>query len=670
MSIELSSQRRLLWSWADLHEEDALPRVIDTVTGETQCELVGHTDQVISGFELDGNRLLTWSKDRTIRVWSLADGDCESVLEGHTDHILWVLKIDQQRVLSSSDDGTLRVWSLESGGEIASMSLPDGMQSASSGVVTEDRGLVSGDGHCALFALTDGALIDDRECHRYRCRIDVLDSEHFLVFDNDTATAIDARSGDYVHSLFEPCYPSRHFVLQDEETVLIWSHDARSSKTLTFTLWRPLSVDIEKWASIVGEEPVAISERDGEIFVTCLDYRVLQLCLDTKNLVETTNLRPEPAGRFRSYRPEAGLSSDEASIGGLNARLVTFDEAESLRWKDTGVELQYGSHCWWSPDRIAFEGVDGLIFEWNIDDDSQRTCSTSDYWAESPSAAELRTQQKLQSGDWPTLAEWFARKHGVDATSLLTALETLVATTPLRRHFARPTVDGRVLAWCPELGWIQILDAAPNSKEVRMTDCASHGELVGGHPLIAPDGQAYLWQDKAALLIVEDRPVTLAPATRDGLPGVRWCQGDRVVIQSRSGVEVFDPESGESIGFLDGGTDRGFVELANGTLVTWGEAVLRSWDAVNYAPMVELVDPANWGSGCEKVVPTRDRGVLFNVGVHSSDTRIVHWDGAEKLSVYAGHREEIASFVEGPDGRILSLENPRHGDMLVWRLPD
>ncbi len=677
MSIELSGQRRLVWNWANFLKEDTRPRVIDTVTGDTLCELIGHTDYIRSGFELDGDRLLTWSNDRTIRVWSLADGRCESVLEGHTAYIEWVLRIDQKRVLSSSGDGTLRVWSLESGGEIASMSLPEGMRNASSGVVTEDRALVSGDGHYALFALSDGALLDDQQHDRFWSPIDRLDSEHFLVFNHDTATAIDARSGDCVHTLYELPYPWGHFVLQgdqDEATVLIWSHDARDSKTLTFTLWWPLSDSSVQWASIVGEEPVAFNERDGEVFVACKDYRVLKLCLETKNLVETTELRPESAGRFRSYRPEVGFNTDGASVGGLSARLVTLEEAESLRWEDAAWGLG-ASHCWWSPERIAFEGdQDGIVHEWNVDDDTRRTVPASDYWNEYSSAAELRIQQKLQSGDWPTLAEWFARKHGVDAASLTAALKSLVDNTPARRYFARPTADGRVLAWCPHARWIQILDAALDSRDVRMTDCSNHGELVGPHPLIAPDGQAYLWQDKAARpLIVEDRPVMLAPATRDSLIGGRWCQGDRVVVRHRTGVEVFDPESGESIEFLDGGhglPNWGFVELANGTLVTWSRSVLRSWDAADYAPMVELVEPVDWGPGYEHVMATRDRGVLFNVGMYSSDTRIVHWDGAENLSVYAGHRDEVYRFVEGPDGRILSWEHKGIGNMLLWRLRD
>jgi hypothetical protein len=213
---------------------------------------------------------------------------------------------------------------------------------------------------------------------------------------------------------------------------------------------------------------------------------------------------------------------------------------------------------------------------------------------------------------------------------------------------------------------------ASSSAKVRLTDHSGKGNLVASHPLIAPDGQVHVREDKRFTpLVIDGRPVALSPDTRDSLVGARWCQGDRVVFRHRSGVEVLDAATGESMAFLDGGhglPNWGFVELANGTLVTWSRGVLRSWDAVDYAPLVELDEPVDWGPGYEYVMPTRDHGVLFTVGKHSMDTRVVHWDGRDDLLVYTGHRNEVGSFVEGPGGRILSYEDDRRGDILVWQL--
>jgi WD40 repeat protein len=63
-----------------------------------------------AAFSPDGALLATTSYDRTVRVWNLAEGTSR-VLRGHTASVEVVKWIDGgERLLTASRDGTLRIW--------------------------------------------------------------------------------------------------------------------------------------------------------------------------------------------------------------------------------------------------------------------------------------------------------------------------------------------------------------------------------------------------------------------------------------------------------------------------------------------------------------------------------------------------------------------------------
>jgi len=64
----------------------------------------------------DGQRVISASRDRTLKVWNLESGRALSTLEGHADRVTaCAVTPDGQRVISASHDKTLKVWDLESG---------------------------------------------------------------------------------------------------------------------------------------------------------------------------------------------------------------------------------------------------------------------------------------------------------------------------------------------------------------------------------------------------------------------------------------------------------------------------------------------------------------------------------------------------------------------------
>ena len=55
------------------------------------------------------HRLVTGSKDTTVRVWNIQTGACLRTLDGHTDSVTDVA-YDGVTIISTSDDNTVRIW--------------------------------------------------------------------------------------------------------------------------------------------------------------------------------------------------------------------------------------------------------------------------------------------------------------------------------------------------------------------------------------------------------------------------------------------------------------------------------------------------------------------------------------------------------------------------------
>jgi WD40 repeat protein len=78
--------------------------------GEEQAVLRGHEGRVNGALALVDGRLLSWSWDKTLRLWSSA-GEEQAVLRGHKYGVNGALALVDGRLLSWSDDKTFRLWS-------------------------------------------------------------------------------------------------------------------------------------------------------------------------------------------------------------------------------------------------------------------------------------------------------------------------------------------------------------------------------------------------------------------------------------------------------------------------------------------------------------------------------------------------------------------------------
>jgi WD40 repeat protein len=89
---------------------DRTVRIWNLATGSLVTTLQGHTDLVLwVAFSPDGKLLASSSYDRTVRVWNLATHQSR-VLRGHGGPVETVVWLDGARLLTGSRDGTLRIW--------------------------------------------------------------------------------------------------------------------------------------------------------------------------------------------------------------------------------------------------------------------------------------------------------------------------------------------------------------------------------------------------------------------------------------------------------------------------------------------------------------------------------------------------------------------------------
>ena len=99
---------------------DKSVRVWDAKTDEHLRELQGHTDSVTSvGFSTDGNQIVFGSLDKSVRVWDGKTGKQLRELQGHTDIVRSVeFAPDGHRIVSGSDDRSVRVWDAKTGEQL------------------------------------------------------------------------------------------------------------------------------------------------------------------------------------------------------------------------------------------------------------------------------------------------------------------------------------------------------------------------------------------------------------------------------------------------------------------------------------------------------------------------------------------------------------------------
>jgi WD40 repeat protein len=76
-------------------------------------------------YSADGKHLVTGGLDRLIKLWNPDTGKLERVFSGHLGFVVGVhFTPDQKRLISQSRDGTVRIWDVANGKQLLSLTDP------------------------------------------------------------------------------------------------------------------------------------------------------------------------------------------------------------------------------------------------------------------------------------------------------------------------------------------------------------------------------------------------------------------------------------------------------------------------------------------------------------------------------------------------------------------
>ena len=110
---------------------DATIRIWDLPSSSCIAVLRGH-EKSASAYNfamsiaiLNETKIVSGSSDVTIRLWDLDSNSCVAVLEGHECGVTCVAKLNETKIVSGSEDVTIRVWDLASHSCIAVLNGPD-----------------------------------------------------------------------------------------------------------------------------------------------------------------------------------------------------------------------------------------------------------------------------------------------------------------------------------------------------------------------------------------------------------------------------------------------------------------------------------------------------------------------------------------------------------------
>ncbi|KAI8815408.1 WD40-repeat-containing domain protein [Cladochytrium replicatum] len=140
-------------------------RVWDMKTGALRSTLAGHTASVLC-LQYDGQNIVSGSSDATMILWDLPTGRVLRTMHGHTEHVLNV-RFDRDHIVSASRDKTIKVWTRKrNGGGECRMTLRG--HRASVNCVQLNGGVIvsaSGDRLIKLWSMETGEVIRSLQGH-------------------------------------------------------------------------------------------------------------------------------------------------------------------------------------------------------------------------------------------------------------------------------------------------------------------------------------------------------------------------------------------------------------------------------------------------------------------------------------------------------------------------
>lgn len=282
--------------------------------------VVEHEDELLGIAPLDGHRVVSWSKDRTVRIWEISTGERErtflvpstlakvrvldthtlvgwcstrgegwpttdsiflvnlveadpvvSELAGHVSYVSDVVRLPDGRLASASGDNTLRLWDV-SGAKARAVGLLQGHSGGVDGVALVDDGLLISWSKDSTLRLWDPARVrgdSTQESQRYIKHYAPLDSGA-VVIQTDVRSEVLPPRDDAVAVVLEttPGVPS------GDLTPLRAGGLAGTSRDGKIRIWNPLTGELQRELDCADAIKSRIRMLDEERLLICCEQAI------------------------------------------------------------------------------------------------------------------------------------------------------------------------------------------------------------------------------------------------------------------------------------------------------------------------------------------------------------------------------------------------------------
>ncbi len=547
-------------------------RIWDARSGQTLATLSGHQRSVNGcAWSPDGQRILSASDDHTLRIWDAGSGQTLVTLSGHQRSVngcAW--SPDGQRILSASDDHTLRIWDAGTGQTCATLSAHERYVTGCAW---------SPDGQRILSASVDKTL---------------------RIWDAGSGQTLATLSGHQESVTGCAWCPDGQRILSasDDHTLRIW--DAGTGQTLATLSGHQESINRCAWSP------------DGERIVSASEDKTLRIW---------------DAGTGQTM---ATLSGHQSSVTGCawspnGKRIVSASWDKTLRIWDarTGQSLAV----------LTGHQSDVRGYAWSSD--GERILSAS----ETLRMWDVRTGQLLA-----TLTGHQTHVHGV-------------AWSPNGQRILSTSWDKTLRTW----------DARTGQSLATFT---GHQSFVWGCAW-SPDGERVVSASEDTTLRIWDAQTGRSLATLTGhqssVQGCAWSpDGERVVSASGDKtLRIWDARTGQSLATLTGHQSfvYGCAWSPDGKRIvsaSW-DNTLRIWDAQTGESLATLTGHESYVHACAWS-PDGERVVSA-----SWDNTLRIWDvrTGQVLATLLGHQDVVRECGWSPDGEQIASTS-RDGSLAIW----
>lgn len=645
-ALVLPNGRLLSWSW------DRTMRLWDASTGIEIALLEGHSERIIEAHTLPSGNVISWSWDHSLRIWDISSAAQKTIMKGHTGFVNGALLLVNGNILSWSDDGSLRTWDSLNGAQLSTL---EGHTDRVLGAIKLTSGHIlswSADKTLRIWDGIAGLQLHVLEGHSERLTGAVeINDGRLLSWSADKSLRIwDIFTGALLITL--EGHQDRIIGARQDASgrVLSWSADK------SVRMWDPHSgMQLAKLAGHKAEVKGVLELKSNRILSWSSD--------NTLRIWDTL-----------SNRLNKTLTGHK---GGINGACI-FDDIHVLSWSNdktlrlwdsvTGRQVSVlNGHSSWvmgaiitRPDAIVSWSRDASLRLWDYKSTPTFECDanldkkriSSRVWA-------ISGGKLLMQGDSPSNGLYLYNDD------IRQKPMQLVAQMDFVDDIKELSNDG-LLTWSANgeiFLWHNIVNANPVNLVGHRDGLFGAQEVDGDHIITySEDRTLILWHRQSGRLLQtfvgHEDGIYGAMITSDGLLASWSGDGTIRLWDLREGIELSSTTSQSAV--------YGAIELNNNYILSWSEdGAFRLWDRLAKQDKLLLKHPFGYISGV-KILSSPIIAFWTNsafASVRDYSLVILNGVSGEVIARLDGHTGPIKSVTQLDDGRVMSLGE---SEIIVW----